>query len=163
MQKLVHKQPKKINLNLELFEESITSEFTRKVYTTCLKIYFHFPGPSKFIQCEHTTDVRKVEDHIINFVITMKKEGKGFSGIKNYVTAIYKYYRTKRVYLNTKHINEYLPEFKKSKKDRPYTHEEIADLQTYISSYYDASRYVMEKSVQGKDDKQNESESISIV
>jgi hypothetical protein len=34
----------------------------------------------------------------------------------------------------------------------------IAELQTYISPYYDASRYVMEHSI--KDDKQKKSESI---
>ena len=35
----------------------------------------------------------------------------------------------------------------------------IAELQTYISPYYDASRYVMEQQI--KDDKQKKSESIS--
>jgi hypothetical protein len=39
--------------------------------------------------------------------------------------------------------------------------EKIAELQTYISPYYDASRYVMEKSIQ--DDKQKKSESISSI
>jgi hypothetical protein len=37
--------------------------------------------------------------------------------------------------------------------------EKIAELQTYISPYYDASRYVMEKSIQDKkyknEDKEN--------
>jgi hypothetical protein len=39
----------------------------------------------------------------------------------------------------------------------------IAELQIYISPYHDASRYVMEKSIKDKNDKQKESESISIV
>ena len=122
-QKLVQKQPKEINLNL--FEQSIRSEYTRRVYTTCLKKYFQFPGSSKFI---NATDGRKIEDHITEFITSMKKQGKSFSAIYNYVSAICKYYRTKRVSLNTKHIHDYLPEFKKSKKDRPYTYEEIQRL-----------------------------------
>jgi integrase len=122
-EKLVQEQPKKINL--DLFEQSIRSEYTGKVYKTCLKKYFNFPSSRKFI---HATDPRKVEDNVIQFVISLKKQGKGFSAIHNYVSAICKYYRTKRVYLNTKLINEFLPEFKKSKKDRPYTYEEIQRL-----------------------------------
>jgi integrase len=128
MQKLAQKHPKKINLNLELFEQSIKSEFTRNVYIVCLKKYFQFPGSSKFVECDHTTDPRKVEKHIIDYIISLKKEGKGYSGIKNYVSAICKYYKVKDVYLNTNKISQFLPEFKKSKKDRPYRYEEIQKL-----------------------------------
>jgi len=122
-QKLQEKHPQKINL--DLFEQSIKSEYTRVVYTTCLKKYFEFPGSSKFI---NMTDTRKIEDHITDFITSMKKEGKSFRAIYNYVSAICKYYRMKRVSLDTKHIREYLPEFKKSKKDRPYEYEEIRRL-----------------------------------
>jgi len=117
----MQKQDKTINL----FEQSIKSEYTRRVYTTCLKKYFEFPGSSKFI---NMTDTRKIEDHITDFITSMKKEGKSFRAIYNYVSAICKYYRMKRVSLDTKHIREYLPEFKKSKKDRPYEYEEIRRL-----------------------------------
>jgi integrase len=122
-QKLQEKHPQKINL--DLFEQSIKSEYTRVVYTTCLKKYFEFPGSSKFI---NMTDTRKIEDHITDFITSMKKEGKSFRAIYNYVSAICKYYRMKRVSLDTKHIREYLPEFKKSKKNRPYEYEEIRRL-----------------------------------
>jgi integrase len=122
-QKLQGKHQQKINL--ELFEQSIKSEYTRRVYTTCLKKYFEFPGSSKFI---NATDTRKIEDHITDFITSMKKEGKSFRAIYNYVSAICKYYRRNRVSLDTKHIREYLPEFKKSKKDRSYEYEEIRRL-----------------------------------
>jgi len=79
MQKLVQKQDK----NIKLFEESIRSEYTRNVYTACLNVYFQFPGSQKFIECNHITDPRKIEEHIINFVISLKKQGKGFSAIHN--------------------------------------------------------------------------------
>jgi hypothetical protein len=40
MQNLEQEQPKEI----KLFNESIRSEYTRKVYTVCLNIYFQFVG-----------------------------------------------------------------------------------------------------------------------
>lgn len=122
-QKLQKKYAKTINL--ESFEQSIKSEYTRRVYITCLKKYFQFPGSSKFI---NATDTKKIEDHITDFITCMKKEGKSFRAIYNYVSAICKYYRMNRVSLDTKHIREYLPEFKKSKKDRPYEYEDIRRL-----------------------------------
>lgn len=126
MQKLVQKQPKKINLKskLALFEQSIKSEETRRVYLVYLNKYLEFPGSNKFIECD-LTEPREVEEHIINFVISMKKDGKAFTAIHNYVSAICKFYKVSDVILNTDKINQYLPEFRKSKKDRAYTHEEI--------------------------------------
>ena len=112
-------------INLDLFGQSIKSEYTRIVYITCLKKYFEFPRSSKFI---NMTDTTKIEDHITDFITSMKKNGKCFRAIYNYVSAICKFYRMNRVTLDTKHIREYLPEFRKSKKDRPYEHEEIQRL-----------------------------------
>ncbi len=129
MQKLEQKDAKKINLNFKLFDQSIKSEHTRTVYTVCLKKYFEFVGSNyKVIQCDRSTDPREIEDHIIDFVISMKKEGKGFSAIHNYVSAICRYYKMNDVFLNTSKINQYLPEFRKSKKDREYKHQEIQRL-----------------------------------
>ena len=117
-QRLVPKQDKTISL----FEQSIKSQYTRRVYVTCLKIYFEFPGSRKLI---HSTDTRKIEDHITDFITSMKKQGKSFGAIQNYISPIIIYYRTKRASLDTKHIHGYLPEFRKSKKDRAYTYDEI--------------------------------------
>lgn len=99
-----------------------------------MKKYFEYAGSSKFVECDHTTDPRKVEKHIIDYIILLKKEGKGYSGIKNYVSAICKYYKVMDVYLNTNKISQFLPEFKKSKKDRPYRYEEIQFFFSYLSS-----------------------------
>lgn len=59
------------------------------------------------------------------FVISLKKQGKGFAAISNYVSAICKYYKMNDVVLDTNKIHQYLPEFRKSKKDRAYRYEEI--------------------------------------
>ena len=83
-----------------------------------------FPGSEKFIFIDGSTDPKKIEEHIINFIISMKKEGKGFTAIHNYVSPIFKFYKVSDVILNTDKINQYLPEFRKSKKDRAYTYEE---------------------------------------
>jgi integrase len=113
------KHLKKINL----FEQSIRSEETKKVYITCLRKYFEFPGALKFM--DNANDGRNVENHIIDFVIHLKKQGKGFSAISNYVSAICKYYKMNDFVLNTNKIHQYLPEFRKLKKDRAYRYEEI--------------------------------------
>jgi integrase len=94
------------------------------VYTVCLNKYLEFPSSNK----KHATDPRKVEQHVIEFVIFLKKQGKTFAAIHNYVSAICKYYKMNDVFLNTNKINQYLPEFRKSKKDRGYTHAEIQRL-----------------------------------
>ncbi len=126
MHKLEQKQPKEI----VLFNESIRSEYTRKVYTVCLNIYFQFVGvgSGEIIECDSSTDPKEIERYVIDFIICLKNEGKGFSAIHNYVSAICKYYKMNDVLLNTNKINQFLPEFRKSKKDRGYTHEEIQRL-----------------------------------
>ena len=110
---------------IKLFEESIKSEYTKKVYSTCLRVYFDYPGSGKFVDA---TNAKEIEDHVIKFIVSMKKQGKSFAAIHNYVSAICKYYRTKRVSLDSKYIRERLPEFKKSRKDRGYEHKEIQSL-----------------------------------
>jgi integrase len=121
MEQILHKkQPKKI----KLFEQSIRSEYTKKVYTVCLNKYLDFPGSNK----KHATDPRKIEQHVIDFVIFLKRQGKTFAAIHNYVSAICKYYKMNDVFLNTNKLNQYLPEFRKSKKDRGYAHAEIQRL-----------------------------------
>ncbi len=96
------------------------------MYLFCLSKYFDFPASKKLKS--NNADSRKIEDNIINFIIHLKKQGKAFTAITNYVSAICKYYRANRVILDTKTIHEYLPEFKKSRKDRKYEHEEIQRL-----------------------------------
>jgi len=123
--KLVQKQIEKINLK---FEQSIKSEETKRVYLVYLNKYLQFPGTEKFLDGLDQTDPRNIEDHVINFVISMKKEGKGFTAIHNYVSAIFKFYKIRDLVLNTDKIKQYLPEFRKSKKNKAYTHEEIQSL-----------------------------------
>lgn len=85
----------------------------------CLNKYLQFPGSRKNLD---NSNPRKVEDHITDIITSMKKQGKNFSAIHNYVSAICKYYRMNRVYLDTKHIRKNLPDFRNSKKgDGPHS------------------------------------------
>lgn len=118
MQNLEKKYPEKI----KLFKQSIKSEETRRVYMVHIKRWAGYLGKKNIML---QSDPRKIEDHIINFIISMKEEGKSFSAIHNYVSAIIKFYTINDIVLNSSKIYRFLPEKKKSKKDRGYTHEEI--------------------------------------
>ena len=107
-------------MSLKLFLESIRSEQTRECYDICLRKY----GYEKLT----ITEPIIVETQIISFICEMKKEGKQFSAIDNYVRAIVSYYKINDVILNTKKINRFMPERRRIKKDRAYFHEEISKM-----------------------------------
>lgn len=120
-QKLVQKHTERI----KLFEESIKSEETKKVYILYLKKYREYLG-SKFdsLLREEDPNPKKVEQSIIDFIILLKKT-KSYSAIHNYVAAIIAFYKINDIVLNTNKIKRFMPDKKKSNKDRSYTHEEI--------------------------------------
>ena len=108
-------------MNSRLFLESCKSEATRKVYSVYLKRYEQDYDIS-------ITDPRQVESMVIDFIIKLKQEGKSFAAIHNYVATILSYYKINDVVLNTHKINKFMPERRRVKKDRAYTHEEISRL-----------------------------------
>ena len=71
---------------------------------------------------------RLIEQHIINFIVSLKKRGLGYSAIYNYFSCIVSFYKINDVILNTTKITKFLPEYKKVRKDRGYTREEIHKL-----------------------------------
>jgi integrase len=58
----------------------------------------------------------------------LKKQGKSRAAINNYVAPISSFYAIHDVTLNIKKIGKFMPENKKVKNDRGYTHEEISKL-----------------------------------
>jgi integrase len=76
--------------------------------------------------CENNP--RLIEHKIIDFIVSLKKKGLEYSAIINYVKAILAFYKINDVVLNINKINRFVPEYKKLKKDRGYTHEEIHKL-----------------------------------
>jgi len=107
-------------VSLELFQESFRSEFTKYTYKYYLKKY----GLDKL----SITDPRLVETEIITFILEMKKKGKSSTAIGNYVKAVISYYKINDVVLNTKKISRFMPERRRIKKDRAYTHSEISKM-----------------------------------
>jgi len=94
---------------LKLFLESCRSEETKKHYTFCIKKYFDFIGNVTF-------DNRKsIEDKIIEFIISLKKEGKSRAAIHNYVAPVKSFYSISRSCFSFRSRYTFATRSKKSK------------------------------------------------
>jgi len=109
----------------ELFINSIRSEYTKQIYTLTFEKYREFMG-SKDLFCGK--DPRLIEEKIISFISLLKKKGLGHAAILNYVTPILTFYEINDIILNKKKIRKFIPAYKKVKRDRGYTREEIHKL-----------------------------------
>ena len=111
--------------DIDLFFDSIKSKETRIKYSSYLKKYLEITGIDNLLS---EKDPRLIERQIIDFIIKLKKEGKNWGGIHNYVSMILAFYKINDVVLNTTKITKFMPEQRKVKKDRGYTHEEISKM-----------------------------------
>jgi len=118
-------QSQKLQPEIELFLSSIRSEFTRVSYLVYFKKYQKFIGTDDLFL---GNDVKAIQDKIIEFIIDMKSNGKGYSTIHNYVTAALAFYKIHDVVLNVSKINKFIPPARKVLNDRSYTHEEILEM-----------------------------------
>ena len=107
-------------MSIELFRQSIKSEHTRRCYDYYLKKY----GEDKL----SITDPKIVENQIINFILDQKQQGKKFYAISNYVNCVISFYKINDVLVNTKKITRFMPERRRAKTDRSYTHNEIGKM-----------------------------------
>ena len=105
-----------------LFSSSIRSDETRKTYTLLLKKFIEYLGEDEDILLGN--DAKQIERRIIDFIITLKEHGKQYSAIHNYVSAIIAFYKINDIVLNETKISKFMPEPKRARKDRAYTHEE---------------------------------------
>jgi integrase len=129
-QKQQQRHQKTTQLFLEDQEEfrllinSIKSEETKKSYVTCIKRYMEMQGINNLLS---DNNPRLIENQIIDFVIKMKKQGKGFYAIHNYLTALISFYKINDIMINTTKIKKFQPDLIR-KKDRGYRTEEISKL-----------------------------------
>jgi integrase len=72
-----------------------------------------------------TTDHKQIESQIINFIITMREQGKSYQAIKNYVSPLVAFYKINDLVINSKKVNKFMPPPTRIKNNRGYTHEEI--------------------------------------
>ncbi len=124
MQKAEQKQE---DQEIELFFNSIKSKDTRGKYSSYLKKYMEITSLDTTSLLSEK-DARIVERQIIGFINQMKDEGKNWGAIHNYVTTILAFYKINDIILNTAKITKFMPEQRKVKKDRSYTHEEISKM-----------------------------------
>ncbi|MDP9305265.1 MAG: site-specific integrase [Thermoproteota archaeon] len=105
-----------------LFSSSIRSNETRKTYTLLLKKFIQYVDESDLF---FGNDTKQIERRIIDFVLSLKEQGKQHSAIHNYVSAITAFYKINDIILNVTKISKFMPEPRRTKKDRAYTQEEI--------------------------------------
>jgi len=110
---------------IALFLESCRSKHTKKHYSLYLNKWIDFSGPELSFD---NANRKVIEAKIIEFILYLKKQGKSRVAIHNYLEPICSLYTLNDVMLNRKKINKFVPEYRKIKSDRSYTHEEIAKL-----------------------------------
>jgi integrase len=118
-------QKQEISEETELFFNSIKSKQTRIKYSSYLKKYQEITGIKDLLA---EKDPRIIERQIIDFINLLKKQGKNWGSIHNYVAMILAFYKINDIILNVAKINKFMPEQRKVKKDRGYTHEEISKM-----------------------------------
>ena len=109
---------------VQLFFDSIKSKETRNKYFCYLRKYRQSFEKDPLSE----KDPKIIGDQIIQFINSCKKKGMSYGAIHNYVTVVVSFYKINDVILNTIKIAKFLPEQRKVKKDRAYTHEEILRL-----------------------------------
>jgi site-specific recombinase XerD len=73
----------------QLFSKSILSEETKKSYTVYLKKYLVFVGNNDLF---FENNPRSIERVIIDFIISLKNDGKSYFAIHNYLSSIISFY-----------------------------------------------------------------------
>jgi integrase len=99
---------------------------------------------SKDLFCENNP--RLIEQKIIDFIILLKQKGLGRSAISNYVKAILAFYKINDFVLNNDKISKFIPEYRKVKKDRAYTHQEIHRLLDFADERLRVVIYILASS-----------------
>lgn len=113
---------------IKFFEQSIKSEQTKRVYRCCLRNYMEHLGANFDVLLEgEDPDTKKIEQSIFDFIILLKEE-KSYLAIHNYVSAVIAFYKINDIMLNVNKISRFMPQHRKSNKDRAYQHDEIGKL-----------------------------------
>ena len=69
-----------------------------------------------------------IEAKIIEFILSLRDEGKSYYAISNYLLPIKTFYKINDVVLNGYKITKFMPERIKVNRDRAYSHEEIGKM-----------------------------------
>ena len=112
------------------FIQAVHSPFTRIAYKNSLSLYLRYLNIG---DCDRLLEQnpKVIQSQLIEYVIYMKEELKlSRNTIYSRLSAVEKFYETNDIELRWKKIKSYIGHGgkKKSKKDRPYTHVEIAKM-----------------------------------
>lgn len=91
-----------------LFSSSIRSDETRKTYTLLLKKFIEYLGEGDILL---GSDSKQIERKIIDFIMSLKEQGKQYSAINNYVSAITASYKINDIILNVTKISKFMPQW----------------------------------------------------
>jgi integrase len=128
-----HQQPQSSSFSLSLqgnsyhnFINAIKSPATKLVYHNSLKRYLSFKKLTNVDDLLlHASNPRLIEAQIIEYIMTLRKDGVAFTTIQFFIAPILTFYSLNDVVLNKRKITRYFGEYKKVVKDRAYTTEEI--------------------------------------
>jgi site-specific recombinase XerD len=100
--------------SIRLFLESCRSQETRNSYQLSFQKYIEFVGNDLFFG----NNPRMIESKIIEFILSLKNNGKSHGAILNYLNAIKSFYKINDIVLNVHKINKFMPERMRVNKDR---------------------------------------------
>jgi hypothetical protein len=111
------------------FIDALSSPATRKGYENSLRRYLeHHKLKSPDDLLIHADNPRYIESQIIDYIMTLRKDGIAYASIQFYVAPIFTFYQLNDVVLNRKKVSRYLGEYKRIVKDNAYTIEQIQQM-----------------------------------
>ena len=115
----------KESISYQNFVNAIRSPATKTVYMNSLKRYMNFIRITKVDSLLETNSPKVIEAQLIDYIMSLRKDGVSYSTIKYLVAPIFTFYQLNDVLLNKKKVFRYLGEFKRVVKDKAYTTEQI--------------------------------------
>jgi hypothetical protein len=111
------------------FVNALRSPSTRQGYENSLRRYLEYhklKSPDDLLI--HTDNPRFIESQIIDYIVSLGKDGISYASKQFYVAPIFTFYQLNDVVLNRKKVSRYLGEYKRVVKDNAYTTEQIQQM-----------------------------------
>jgi hypothetical protein len=111
----------------ENFVNAIRSPATKKVYVNSLRRYMKYLQLTDVDQLllGGQTSPKVIESRLIDYIMSLRQDGVGYSTMKYLVAAISTFYQLNDVVINRKKIHRYFGEYKRVVRDKAYTTEQI--------------------------------------
>ena len=107
------------------FINAIRSPATKRVYVNSLKRYMKHLKITDTDELLKTNVPKVIESHLVDYIISLRKDGVSYAFMKHAVAPIFTFYQLKDILLNRKKIARYFGECKRVTKDKAYNTEQI--------------------------------------